>query len=926
MVALVFFSYASPDRAAALSIVGEIRRQGIAVWMDESGSDGGATCSGDIVQAIEQAEVVCLLVSPHSVSADHVRKEIELAAESQTQIIPLLLQAATIPPEIRYHLAGTQRVKVSADPEAGWSREVLAALERVGVKGDAAPAGQPGEGAETGPAPEASALHEEAYRHAVRVALADGTVTDSEAEQLTDLQKQYGLSHEAAQRIRAEEAARSRQAACEPLAEQETVQRPPTPRAMYESQEEIDRFFGALFQYRPVRILGAGAFGLAVLAFDETERVQKVFKLPKTQDTVRALKKEGENLVKLRGLLHPNIIQLYQYGRVRVPSSAGQEDRYYLCLAYGGKSLRDLLGEPRQSLDAEGNPCLQGSGKHLPVKQSIAIAMDVCQGLEAAHGYKGAAVRILHRDIKPENILLDEDTGQARITDFGVSRVIDRSVGTKSVAGTLIYMDPECFKGNAGTYSDIYSFGIVLYEMLTGVLPFRNFPERMRAGPEDPRSHNPELPPALAEIVLKALALDLDERYETASEMLADLRSAMAAIDPLPEQYESLATLSRTRRRCRDRESGGEVVVSLYPVEVSLDEIRNEAQALAIEPVAAGDLPAVQALVPRSCFATGPLVGVVYPAPAGEPVTAAWFAGPPHACEDFQRLCETVRGLCRLVAGAHDGNIVHGHLSPVQVTVLDGGGLALSGFGLGVLFRRSPSGAGGRRLMLEGFADDVGWMSPQLLQGGAIPTVADDVFSLGAMLFSWLTGSPWLDAAGVEELSQGGAGEATVHPRERNPLVPVRLDRVVARAMAFQPGERYPAVTALEEALAACRWPEDMVDGTIDQALRLYEEGDLVAACELLSEALDADPGNARIHYARGTIYLQEKEYRWAAEELRAAANVEPDPEALFDLAACLLEWDEGTREEAVAVLDRAASLYPEDERVGKLRSRLERV
>src|SRR5207248_10448744 len=118
-------------------------------------------------------------------------------------------------------------------------------------------------------------------------------------------------------------------------------------RPMYETQAELDAFFACLFQFHPVRKLGEGAFGIAILVFDDVEQIYKVFKLPRDRRTNDALLEEGANLRKLSELLHPNIIRLYQYGKVRMEWGGQVEDRYYINMAFGGSSLRAQLGPYR---------------------------------------------------------------------------------------------------------------------------------------------------------------------------------------------------------------------------------------------------------------------------------------------------------------------------------------------------------------------------------------------------------------------------------------------------------------------------------------------------------------------------------------------------------------------------------------------------
>ncbi len=207
-------------------------------------------------------------------------------------------------------------------------------------------------------------------------------------------------------------------------------------------------------------------------------------------------------------LRHPNIVQLYDFGRLG--------DRYYMVMEYiDGGSLRErLLGE----------------GRRLPLPDVVAIVRGVAAALDYAHE-RG----IIHRDVKPANIMFTAD-GDPVLTDFGIARVTHGAEGMTMAGmsvGTPDYMSPEQGIGNPATpHSDIYSLGVVLYEMLTGRRPFNAdtpfgvIVQHIQASFPSPRGADPTFPEALERILRRALAKEPSERYASAGELAQELQAA----------------------------------------------------------------------------------------------------------------------------------------------------------------------------------------------------------------------------------------------------------------------------------------------------------------------------------------------------------------------------------------------------------------
>ena len=209
-------------------------------------------------------------------------------------------------------------------------------------------------------------------------------------------------------------------------------------------------------------------------------------------------------------LTHPNIVSIYD---------VGQEDSiYYIVMELvQGKTLKEIINEDGV----------------LPWKWSLNIAIQVASALETAHKNN-----IVHRDIKPHNIIITED-GIAKVTDFGIAKAVSNSTITAfgTTIGSVHYFSPEHARGGyTDAKSDLYSLGVVMYEMLTGRVPFdADTPvsialKHMQEKPIEPIKLNPSIPYAVNKIIMKAMEKETSLRYQNATEMLKDL--SMALKDP----------------------------------------------------------------------------------------------------------------------------------------------------------------------------------------------------------------------------------------------------------------------------------------------------------------------------------------------------------------------------------------------------------
>ena len=263
-------------------------------------------------------------------------------------------------------------------------------------------------------------------------------------------------------------------------------------------------------RYEIIEKIGNGGMATVYKATDKVLKRNVAVKILRDEFTTdeEFIKRFDVEAQSAARLTHPNIVSIYDVGV--------EDNLHYIVMELiQGKTLKEII--------------LKEKGP-LPWKWSVNVAIQIASALETAHRNN-----IIHRDIKPHNIIITED-GIAKVTDFGIAKAVSNSTITAfgTTIGSVHYFSPEHARGGfTDAKSDLYSLGVVLYEMVTGQLPFdADTPvsvalKHMQEKPEEPIEVNPNVPVAVNKIIMKALQKDTTLRYQTATEMLDDLRKSL---------------------------------------------------------------------------------------------------------------------------------------------------------------------------------------------------------------------------------------------------------------------------------------------------------------------------------------------------------------------------------------------------------------
>ncbi len=561
-------------------------------------------------------------------------------------------------------------------------------------------------------------------------------------------------------------------------------------------------------QYRIVEKLGEGGMGVVYKA--EDTKLKRAVALEFLSSNYLGTTEEKTRFIReaqsAASLDHPNICTVYEINEA--------EGHLFISMAYiEGVTLRDKIqSEP------------------LDVQEAVDIAIAVAGGLEAAHE-KG----VVHRDIKTANIMLTEKK-QAKITDFGLAKLFGATKVTKTgmTIGTVAYMSPEQARGEiVDLRTDVWSLGVVIYEMLTGQLPFKGEYEQAVAynivsqDPDPVTAQRPGIPLELEKIVGKCLAKNASDRYQSMKELAADLLEVKNSIatgseqsqaefsDRLDQAIKSQPHPTGSGARdsipgykiIRKLSEGGQGVVYQAVQEstrrkVAIKMLREGVFASRsvkarfereVQVLARLNHPNIVAIHDSGTAAGGLYFVMDYI--AGRPLDE--YMQSPDAPGSIKETLRLFENICQAVNAAHLAGIIHRDLKPSNIRIDNDGKPHILDFGLAKL---SLGDSDASMMTVTGqFIGSLQWASPE--QAAGMPDKIDlrtDVYSLGIVLFQMLTGEfPYKVAGSMHEvltqIIQAEPRRASALRREVNDEV----DTIVLKCLNKDRERRYQSAGEL---------------------------------------------------------------------------------------------------------------------------------
>ena len=539
-------------------------------------------------------------------------------------------------------------------------------------------------------------------------------------------------------------------------------------------------------RYEIVKMLGEGGMGTVYKAKDrELDRLValKVIRAEYANhpETIRRFKQE---LILARQITHRNVIRIFDLG-------IADAVKFITMDFVEGRDLSKILSE---------------KGK-FSVTEACEIVRQVCSGLDAAHN-EG----VVHRDLKPQNIMLDAQ-GRVFLMDFGLARSMELVGMTRTGAliGTPTYMSPEQARGEkADVRTDIFAFGVIFYELLTGKRPYKDEPmmatliRRTKELATPPNQVDTSVPQSISDIVMKCLQIKTDLRYQTAEEILRDLNLVMPAPSSAGQSVSGLGAPQAF--------SSGSFFGPRYRIESLLGEggmgkvykaedgeLRRTVALKLVRPELANDPSSMDRLKQEILLASrvshknilrihdlGDVGGLKF-------ISMAYVDGKDlHqiiAAEgklEIPRAIRITRQLCLALEAAHAEGVIHRDLKPQNVLVDHEGQVYVSDFGLAKTLEVHAS-------MLTSAGDVSGtprYMSPEQVEANPVDH-RSDLYSLGLILYEMVTADLPFASDSVMQAMYQRVTQAPKNPKAANPELPDFLVNIIMRCLEKDPAQRY---------------------------------------------------------------------------------------------------------------------------------------
>ena len=547
-------------------------------------------------------------------------------------------------------------------------------------------------------------------------------------------------------------------------------------------------------RYEVLARLGQGGMGTVYKVLDrELDRVIALKTIrPDLASNATSLRRLKQETLLARQIAHRNVIRVFDLG-------VADGLRFITMEFVGGHDLRSLL-------DAR---------HRLTVEEALDILTQLCQGLNAAHSED-----VVHRDLKPHNILLSAD-GRVRIVDFGLARSFEDTAITHAgtILGTPAYMSPEQALGQHGdARSDIFSLGVIAFELLTGELPYPTQPlseallSRTRQPAKSIQSIDPQLPDWLALLVAHCLERNPLDRLATPQAVLSEIvaRGHSADTAPIPLPYGTLAPGTMLGSRYRIEAEAGEGGMGKVYRAIDLDLHRTVALKV-VRPELADSPHTLEQLMHEISVASqishknvlrihdlGEASGLRF-------VSMAWAEG-----EDLSQLLrrtgplsearvrELAIEICEGLAAAHEQGISHRDLKPSNILLTAVGHVCISDFGLARSTAPLPAHEGESNPvpLIDSTSGTPRYMSPEQVDGACVD-YRTDIYSLGLILYEMATGRiPFYDESVLQTITQR-LTQTPANPKIHNPVISDKLAAIILRCLARDPADRYASVVDL---------------------------------------------------------------------------------------------------------------------------------